>query len=736
MLNPAKSGTRFAAHIMTSQFLVLTAFGAVPALAQSGEATEPRVLGEIVVTAERRESLLQETPVAVSAFDEATLADLQVTTTQDIARLVPGLKLVDNLTHPTNFTVSLRGSTQQDASLVVAESPVGIYVDDIYIARLNGANAQLADIERVEVLRGPQGTLYGRNTLAGAMKLISSSPGQDIRIRADVSAGEDGRYRIGGALSGPLGDDWSASIAALADGMDGYFTNLATNRTIGEQKNYAARAKLRYEPTDRFSAEGFVSWADSANDGYLPSFAVFPVTTNGQVRSGQVQFGLGGPYRVNFAANPALPPPIKPLPEGQTEQIIAGAKLGWSFENIELRSITGYVNTKDFFSVEFTGVGAFPGANRSDTTQWSQELQLLGSSFDGALEWIAGAYLFTEEADQVIALVTDDLLRINTDSVALFGQGTYSLTDKLSVTLGARWTEDKKDFEGTIRQFVTLIPIFPTVKLSNTYDAFTPKVTVDYNAGAIGGFDSLLLYGSAARGFKSGGYNGIAFGNLDVLRTAYAPEENWTYEAGIKADMLGRRLRLNAAAFFNDITDIALNATSTGPGGVSFPIQNAGDAEIKGIELELFARPLDALDLFANITLQDGEYSRLAPGSSAAIAKQLYGSVGIAQLPDYAFSVGGSYRFQSPFQTDGEFRIGADHTYTDDYFIAVGNEFIVEGYGQTNAFVTYSWNDHWEARASISNIEDNADIISGVAIFSAVTVTPPRTAMFTLSYRR
>ncbi len=716
--------------------LFLTACVSLPAMAQTESGNEPRVLGQIVVTAERREGLLQETPVAVSAFDAEALADLQVTTTQDIERLVPGLKLVDNLTHPTNFTISLRGSTQQDASLVVAESPVGIYVDDIYIARLNGANAQLADIERVEVLRGPQGTLYGRNTLAGAMKFISASPGESLRLSASASAGEDGRYRVSGAISGPIGEGWSASVAGLADGMDGYFTNLATNQTIGEQANYAARAKLKYSSAGMLSGEAFISWAESTNDGYLPSFALFPATPTGQVRSDQISFGLGGPYLVSIAPNPSLPPPVRALPEGKTEQVISGLKLGWDFGQTQLNSITGYVSTKDFFSVEFTGVGAFPGANRSDTTQWSQELQLLGAAFDDRLDWIAGVYLFTEEADQIVALVTDDLLKINTDSVAVFGQATYALTEKLSLTAGARWTEDKKDFEGTIRQFGSLAPIFPSVRLSNTYTAFTPKFTIDYNTRAPEIFDSLLLYASAARGFKSGGYNGIAFGNIDVLNTPYAPEKNWTYEGGVKADMLGRRLRVNAAAFFNDISDIALNATSTGPGGVSFPIQNAGDAEVKGLELEISARLSEGLDLFANLTLQDGKYTRLNPGSEAAIAEQLYGSVGLAQLPDYAYTVGGSYTFASPFQSGAEFRIGADHSYTDDYFIAVGNAFIVKGYGQTNAFAAYRWNDSWEARLSVTNIEDNADIISGVEIFSSVTVTAPRTAMFTLSYRR
>ncbi len=732
-------------HRITIQSAVITSTAALlattaltsPAIAQDSDA--PARTGgveRIVVTAERREGLLQETPVTVSAFTADTLEDLQVDTTQDIQRLVPGLKMIDNVSSPTNFTISLRGSTQQDASLVVAESPVGIYVDDIYIARLNGANAQLADIDRVEVLRGPQGTLYGRNTLAGALKIVTATPGQEHTLRAQAGIGDYGRYRVSGAVSGPLGDSgWAASFAGLADGMDGYFTNLATGEDTGMQDNTAVRAKLAFDDGGPLTASAFASLASSSNDGYQPSFALFPAG-GGQVRSGEIAFGLGDPYVVNVAPNPALPAPIRSLPAAETDQTIIGVEVAYDLGWATARSITGYVHTDDFFSVEFTGVGGFSGANRSDTSQWSQELQLLGTSLDDRLEWIAGVYAFTEEADQVVALVTDDLLRIETDSIAAFAQGSYAFTDRLTGTLGLRWTEDDKSFEGTIRSFGTLAPIFPTVMLDDTYEALTPKFGIDYQAPASGPFDSLLLYATAAKGFKSGGYNGIAFGNIDVLNTAYSPEENWTYEIGAKADLFDSLLRVNTAAYFNEITDIALNAQSTGPGGVSFPVQTSGDAEISGLEIELVAQPTPALNLFANLTLQDAKYTRLTPGSNAATAQTLFGDAKPAQVPEYAYTIGASYTFDAPFTGSDAITIGADYFYTDEFFIAVGNDFIIDAYGRTNAYVAYHLNEQWEARLSAANLEDDVDIISGAAVFSAVTVAPPRTVLFNLSYAR
>ncbi|MEQ8405956.1 MAG: TonB-dependent receptor [Oceanicaulis sp.] len=704
-----------------------------PGAAAAQQAAEPA--DRIVVTAERRESFLQETPVTLSAFQAETLEERGVEDTQDIQRLVPGLKLLDNISSPTNFTVSLRGSTQQDASLVVAESPVGIYVDDIYIARLNGANAQLADIERVEVLRGPQGTLYGRNTLAGALKIITRSPGDVLDVRAMAEVGEYGHYELSGAVSGPLGDGGlSASFAALIDGFDGYYTNLATGADIGAQYNTALRGKLRYDAGGPFTAQATLSRADSENDGYMPSFAVFPPQP--QVRAEDIVFGLGDPYLVNIAPNPALPDPISSLPEGDTDQTIAGLKLSYDFGWATVNSITGYVATNDFFSVEFTGVGAFPGANRSDTDQYSQEIQLLGSVMDDRLEWIAGLYLFRETADQVVALVTDDILSIETDSLAVFAQGAYALTDRLSLTAGLRWSEDEKSFSGLIRTIGGQVPIFPEVQLNNTYDAVTPRFGVDWLDRDVGPFDSLLLYASAAKGFKSGGYNGIAFGNIDVLSTPYGAEENWTYEAGVKTELLDTRLTVNAVAFQNEISDIILAASASGPGGISFPLQNAGDARVRGLEIEASARPVEGLNLYANITFQDGEYTELNPTSSAAVAEANFGEANLAQVPDIAYNVGARYSVASPVQSSGEVTVGVDHFYTDDFFINVSNEFVIDSYALTSAYAAYAFNDQWTLRATVKNIQDDAPIISGLAAFSAVTVEAPRTAFLSLSYRR
>jgi iron complex outermembrane receptor protein len=208
-------------------FVVSAGLGASAVMAQSNPPNQPKKadqaggLEEVVVTAERREASLQSVPIAVSAITTERLEKLQITEARDLQRYVPSLKMSNNITSPTNLSPSLRGSLQQDASLVVAESPFGIYVDDVYIGRLNGNNVTLADIERVEVLRGPQGTLYGRNTLAGALKFMTRVPGDESWLNAKVGGGNYSQYLASVSLGGPIAGNWSGSFAGQINNKDG-----------------------------------------------------------------------------------------------------------------------------------------------------------------------------------------------------------------------------------------------------------------------------------------------------------------------------------------------------------------------------------------------------------------------------------------------------------------------------------------------------------------------------------
>lgn len=205
---------------MQYRYLLWCLMGLLP-LAEFAVAQEV-ALEEIVVTSQKREESLQSVPIPVSALGVETLEDRQIVEAQDLERYVPSLKMTYNITQPTNLSASLRGSLVQDASLAVAESPFGIYVDDVYIGRLNGNNVRLADVERIEVLRGPQGTLYGRNTLAGAIRFISRDPGEQSWLKASAGFGNYDQYEASASAGGPLGDEFAGSFAIQFNGHSGY----------------------------------------------------------------------------------------------------------------------------------------------------------------------------------------------------------------------------------------------------------------------------------------------------------------------------------------------------------------------------------------------------------------------------------------------------------------------------------------------------------------------------------
>ena len=744
---------------MSSQRLLPFAIvaAALPATsaAQSGGAPAAQSGGglqEVVVTAERREASLQTVPVAVSALSAEAIENRQVVEARDLQRFAPSLRMSNNITSPTNLSPSLRGSLQQDASLVVAESPFGIYVDDVYIARLNGNNVTLADIDRVEVLRGPQGTLYGRNTLAGAIKFVTREPGEDEWFTAKVGAGNWDQYVASLSFGAPIGDNWSASLAAQINNKDGQWKNIATGEDTGLERNQAYRLKLAYRGSETFRAVFSLAYADSENDSnqLLPGGSG-SVPLNQQYTSDDVVLLYGFDSLSTPAINHGLAL-ISDKPRADTQQTIASANLSWDIGIGTIRSITGYVKTDDYFTTDFSGRGATLGASDPRAEQWSQELQLQGTALDDRLNYLVGAYYFTEDGEQDFAWFLGVLggptstsqITASTDSIAAFAQADYALTDRLKLTGGVRYVEDDKDFALDFQRR-TPIPLpglaIDSVSLSNKYDEITPKFGIDYTVDTAA-VDSLLLYASAARGFKSGGYNGINITNANIARAPYGPESNWTYEAGAKMDLLDRTLRINAAAFQAKIDDLALNATvEVAPGVFDFPVQNAGEATVRGLELETTWVPTDALTVYLNASFLDGKYDSLNPTSAPAVAQlplvrgdnnRLYVKAEPPQLPTYTFTLGFDYSLPTRF---GRFNVGADWYRTDDYITAATNDFIVKAYDRFNGYVGLGIGENWDLRLNARNIADDEQVYVGSRGLGGYLVLPPREVMLTLTYK-
>jgi len=718
----------------------------LPAGAMAQNENTAGVLEEIVVTAERREASLQSVPVPVTAITAEALANKQVTEARDLARFAPSLKMFNNITTPTNLSPSLRGSLQQDATLIVAESPFGIYVDDVYIARLNGNNITLADIERVEVLRGPQGTLYGRNTLAGAIKFVSRTPGETSWRDISVGAGNFDQQRISLSLGGPLADGWGAAFSALYSNKGAQFYNRNPSRAapVGEETNWAARAKVRYTGSENLEVTASLSFSDSANDGGQLIPASTPsVPANRQFTSDDLvpQFGQ---YVLN-TPNVARPNGLLNNPEGNTQQTIGSLNIAYDLGGATLRSITGYVKTVDDFTNDFSGNGNVMAANDAEAEQWSEELQLLGSM--GDLNYLVGLYFFDEEGTQLLSWnsyfgapgspafpISNGLISATSKSFSAFAQADYQLTEALKVTGGVRYTEDKKTFKLDWKSLLGAPPAL--INLKNTYSEVTPRIGLDYTLPASGNVDSMLLYASAASGFKSGGYNGIAIFNPNDAKAPYFPETNWTYEAGIKTDLLGSRLRINANYFIAKADDLALNATVTNADGtVAFPVQNSGKATIKGLEVEVTAVPSEDLTLFMSGTFaMDGKYDSLNRTSAPANAPANFGVTPVVpQTPNFSFTVGFDYGIDNAY---GRTTLGADWFTTDDYITAATNDFKVKGYSTGNAFLNHAFNDNWSMRASVKNFTDEYVITTGSRGFLGGFIPlRPREYMLSVNYK-
>lgn len=727
-----------------------------PATAEQAPASSSQV-GDIVVTAERREASLQTVPIAVTAIGAAQLANGGVQASGDLERFVPSLKMSPNISSPTTLSPSLRGSGTQDASSVVAESPFGIYIDDVFVGSLNGNNTSLADVERVEVLRGPQGTLYGRNTLAGAVKIVTRNPGEGQSwLDAKAGYGNYGQYLVAGSAGGALNQSGLAGSASFQfNGRDGYGHNLATGKTFGDEDNFAGRVKLRYTGIDRLDASVWASVTHSSNDGAVIVPFRTSVPANQVATSNQILPAVGY-YDTNIPTYGSGASPMRDQPFGKTTQLITAMNLAYELgDDTTLKSITAYVDTVDKFTTDFSGIGAnnsvgnsifgIAAGSHSNARQFTQELQLVGSALSGKLTYLAGLYYLHGWADQqfgwfFLTPASQTYEHNKTDSISGFGQASYEIASGLKATAGIRYTKDIKDFDIAIQQLPTSIApggVTAPVDLHRTYDAWTPKFGLDYQVPVSGPVVSkLLVYGSVARGFRSGGFNGINIFDLSVAQTAYDPETNWTYEGGIKADLFDRRLRLNLDYFVDRISNLLLQATVAG--GTAFPVQNAGSATIRGLEFEASAVPIRDLNLFATGSALKGKFRSLNPTSAPAQAGLLYGvdDPKTPQTPSFSITAGADYTIHFPIGShDGAIRIGGDYYYTSHYTLQATNDLTISAYDRVNAYVALDYDKRIELKLEVKNVENDRSFITGSRALGGFIALPPRTVMGTISYK-
>lgn len=592
----------------------------MPAHAQQQDGA---MLEEIVVTAQRRETNLQETPIAISVVTGAQLEDSEVRHISDILDVAPGVSFTGIAPNQTSF--GLRGLITTDDSAGTDQS-TGVFIDGLYIGRTMMLNQNLIDVERVEILRGPQGTLWGHNTVGGSINIITGDPTDEFSGDVRATAGSFGRKDISGRIAGPLSDSLRGQIVVASETTDGYITNLDTGNTLDRKDIFSTRAKLLWDPADNLRVKFITSWERNNTNGY-----------------GHVW------YSVRESASGMTP--LIDLPTLQEEGTETRIFSDGSFDNdafasslqIDLNLENGMVLTSQTGYIDYSGrmvdysffpvpraLGSIKRDGFDDFSSVSQELRLAGDP-SGRLIWQVGAYVYVDDTSKVedwrqtsavpfsfagAALGyfpprnNGQLLTqvVETNSSAVFGQGTWAVNDNLNVTLGGRFTSVEKasviDNEGQFSGALLIdAPGFRS-EASTSWSDFTPKLIIDFPMEDVGGFNSVMPYISVANGWKSG-----SFGQSPTLAEAsepFRPEEAWNFEVGIKSVFWDNRARFNATLFQTDYTDLqVISVRIEGAGTIT---ENA-DSKIDGLELDTYVSLSDWLDIFATFTSYDSKYA-------------------------------------------------------------------------------------------------------------------------------
>ncbi|APL93881.1 TonB-dependent receptor [Sphingobium indicum] len=841
------------------------------ASAQTAPLAEPQakaglpadVIADIIVTARKREENLQETPIAISAFGNETLEARGATRVDAIAGSTPNLTLSNSpgFGAQSSPAIYVRGIGQKDFS-PFTEPGVGLYLDGVYIARSVGGLLDLVDIDRVEVLRGPQGTLFGRNTIGGAVSITSRQPDFDhISGSVALTIGNYRRRDFKASLNLPLTDSLAVTLSGATINRDGNVRR-SDGRDLGNEQRLVGRFALRWKASSRmtlnWSVDGTrvrehgpafrltgidyrsrifnpdnlplaltaggtplppgVAFGTPQNgtvhviappDGAFPPAVVaatggyrstlnFPVIDlNGSAPGGQIypsqsgdaptdNFALLNNYLATFlGGQPCLSPPNGSAPynpSGDTanracynNQYVTRTNQGTGadFSNIDIWGTALNIDLELSDSIDLKSISAYRklrsasdrdgdhspleivryGNDPVDQEQVSQEVQLLGSAFGDRLKWILGAYYFRETGVNLNQVSFTPLSfevggYFRNTSIAGFGQLTFDITDRLSLTPGLRWTRDRKFYDATAGGIIAnrigivdprtqypgglpacgvlnpsvICPLGPTEgtpfapgqlvqqgQASTQYSDLTPMVNLAYKAA-----DGLLLYTSYSEGFKGGGFTHRTL-PLPILPggiPSFDPETVKVYEAGFKLDAFGRRLRLNAAFFNTDYSNLQIQVFV----GPAPQIKNVGSARIRGLELEASLAPGGGWRLEGGLGYLDARYTSLdaALVNGGLTRNAVTLSSKFEQVPDWSINASLS---KSMSIGDVELTPRVDWSYRSKvYFDSINTDAIAQpAYSLVNASLTAaSLSDGWTFSAQVTNLFDKAYYNSGV----------------------
>ncbi|MFV3073563.1 TonB-dependent receptor [Niveispirillum fermenti] len=645
------------AGIFTGSLAILAL--AAPAMAQDG-----LVLEEIIVTAQKRAERLQEVPVSVTAFSASTIEDAGIKTAEDFLSMSPNIRMVQSFTVGNSF-VTVRGISQINNN----DPSVAVVVDGVPQSNQKQLAQQFFDIERIEVLKGPQGALYGRNSIGGAINIITRQPKDKMEGSAEVGYASGNTWSATAAVGGPVVQDKLLFRAAVSyQDSDGLITNTFLDRKADFYQDKTGRLQATWMPTDSISVDARASL--SRTEGGAVLYSQLP--TNG------------------FSNATWIKPEENVLGESQRDMDDLSLKVDWDFGAATLTAITAYSRVKESYrgDLDFSSVQALGQGQDLDVEMISQEVRLTSPN-DQPFRWIAGAYyLHTDrslsttvfaDTDSTVAgfvplMVFGDESNDN-DAYAVFGQGAFDLTDKLELSAALRYDSDKREQTDLLRA---------SAVRQKTFSKWQPKVTAKYQWT-----DAVMTYATYSTGFRSGGYNVPT-----VTPPVFAKETTTNYEAGFKATMADGRLVLNGSAFHTRLSNAQIFKVDLTSGAQI--IDNIRRATLTGLELEMQTRLALGWDLFGGIGLTDSEIKDF-DGTASYRGNQ------VPNNTKFTLNAGSQYSFEITENLGGLLRIDVDHR-GKQYYHADNTDFrrkitLID----LRAGMTY---ENWSLTAYVKNLTD------------------------------
>ncbi len=737
-------GKSLASVLISTTFA--TALGGHFAVAEEN-ASKNYGLEEIVVTARKREENIQDTPVAITAFTAANLQMRSINSSDQLGQYVPNLTF-DSGTGDTggsgNAQVFIRGIGQQDY-LLTSSPGVGIYIDGVYFPYGLGVSLDLLDVERIEVLRGPQGTLFGKNTIGGAINITTKQPMDEFSGKGSVRLGNLSRVDIKGSVNIPLDHRVLLRVAGFSSDRNGITKRPYDGNNLGSINRQGVDAKLKLLPSDSFDlllSATFMRHNESAINNSLAAAGIGSLTSIWNTAVGEPVYGQSWDARW-FTGDPFLTQGTAPA-FSKIKRWTFSAVANWRMsDQISVKSITSYVHQDARFAtdIDHSPLNYLGVDNKDHGKTFEEEIQLHGTFLENRIDWLLGAFYLNGKAanDTVLTVlgglykglealpgpipgtpfggagnplnVLLDLDRLrsitqNNEDIAVFSHVTFRLTDRLSFSGGLRYSDESKDFSASSLRLASNVFELPLTSANNSWGSWSPKVGIEYRWT-----DSVMTYISAAKGFMSGGFNGRP-GTPGAAQFSYGPENVWSYEAGVKSEFLDHRVRFNAAAFYSNLTQIQLTSVVTSDlGSVIAVIENAGKAEIKGFEAEVVAQPTAEMLVDLGVGYIDAKYTELNEGVSGGLTLDSK----LPKTPKWSITAGAQYRV--PVSNWGSMTARVDFSYRSKIYHDTQNtEFLAQkGYGLINARLVFEPTDaKWQVALIGKNLTDKLYTTNGL----------------------